>query len=169
MEGNRRMGMVIIDSATGSIAEYACEVEITECDPLPDGRFHIEVESRRRFRILQCWDQDGYRIAEMEWIHDEVPPEGSKEIAELLEMTNNIAEYARLWIQSKKTAVRQDRKKLYRLLNKESTMPSSQDPESFSFWFATLTDRRPSERLDLLRMRDTKRRLQQGLVYTRAN
>ncbi|CAM8978204.1 unnamed protein product [Rhodiola kirilowii] len=169
MEGNRRMGMVIIDSATGSIAEYACEVEITECDPLPDGRFHIEVESRRRFRILQCWDQDGYRIAEMEWIHDEVPPEGSKEKAELLEMTNNIAEYARLWIQSKKTAVRQDRKKLYRLLNKESTMPSSQDPESFSFWFATLTDRRPSERLDLLRMRDTKRRLQQGLVYTRAN
>uniref|UniRef100_A0A7N1A932 Uncharacterized protein n=1 Tax=Kalanchoe fedtschenkoi TaxID=63787 RepID=A0A7N1A932_KALFE len=169
MEGNRRMGMVIIDSTTGSIAEYACEVEITECDPLSDGRFHIEVESRRRFRILQCWDQDGYRIAEVEWIQDEQPPDGSKEKAELLEMTNNIAEYARLWIQSKKTAVRQDRKKLYRLLSKESSMPSPQDPESFSFWFATLTDRRPSERLNLLRMRDTKKRLQLGLVYTGAN
>ncbi|KAL6995160.1 hypothetical protein U1Q18_005295 [Sarracenia purpurea var. burkii] len=43
MEGNRRMGMVITDSTTGSIADFACEVEITECEPLPDGRFFLEV------------------------------------------------------------------------------------------------------------------------------
>ncbi|ONI10758.1 hypothetical protein PRUPE_4G066700 [Prunus persica] len=42
MEGNLRMGMVITDSSTGSIAEFACEVEITEFAPLPDGRFHLE-------------------------------------------------------------------------------------------------------------------------------
>ncbi|KAL3813017.1 hypothetical protein ACJIZ3_014285 [Penstemon smallii] len=30
MEGNRRMGMVVVDSSSGSIADYACEVEITE-------------------------------------------------------------------------------------------------------------------------------------------
>ncbi|KAL4601003.1 hypothetical protein ACB092_11G240500 [Castanea dentata] len=45
MEGNHRMGMVIPDSTTGSIADYACEVEITECEPLPDGRFYLEHHS----------------------------------------------------------------------------------------------------------------------------
>ncbi|KAG6404003.1 hypothetical protein SASPL_136237 [Salvia splendens] len=30
MEGNRRMGMVVIDPSTGSVVDYACEVEITE-------------------------------------------------------------------------------------------------------------------------------------------
>ncbi|KAJ0106045.1 hypothetical protein Patl1_18799 [Pistacia atlantica] len=44
MEGNHRMGMVIIDPTTGSIADFACEVEITECEPLPDGRFLLEVK-----------------------------------------------------------------------------------------------------------------------------
>uniref|UniRef100_A0A2N9G315 Lon N-terminal domain-containing protein n=1 Tax=Fagus sylvatica TaxID=28930 RepID=A0A2N9G315_FAGSY len=82
MEGNHRMGMVIIDSTTGSIADFACEVEITECEPLPDGRFYLEIESRRRFRIVQSWDQDGYRVAEVEWVKDIYPPEGSRERAE---------------------------------------------------------------------------------------
>ncbi|XP_027167352.1 LON peptidase N-terminal domain and RING finger protein 3 isoform X2 [Coffea eugenioides] len=79
MEGNRRMGMVIIDSTTGSIADYGCEVEITDCEPLPDGRFFLEVESRRRCRIIQNWDQDGYRVAEVEWVQDLYPPEGTVE------------------------------------------------------------------------------------------
>ncbi|KAF9625766.1 hypothetical protein IFM89_026906 [Coptis chinensis] len=44
MEGNHRMGMVAVDSAAGSVADFACEVEITEwvCEPLPDGRFYLE-------------------------------------------------------------------------------------------------------------------------------
>ncbi|CAK9160521.1 unnamed protein product [Ilex paraguariensis] len=43
MERNHRMGMVINDSTTDSIADYACEVEITDCEPLPDGRFYLQV------------------------------------------------------------------------------------------------------------------------------
>ncbi|KAH1265969.1 hypothetical protein GmHk_01G001569 [Glycine max] len=35
--------LAILDS-TSSLAEFACEVEITECEPLPDGRFYIEVK-----------------------------------------------------------------------------------------------------------------------------
>ncbi|KAK2981374.1 hypothetical protein RJ640_003334 [Escallonia rubra] len=83
MEGNRRMGMAIVDSTTGSVAEYACEVEITDCEPLPDGRFFLELESRRRCRILQNWDQDGYRVAEVEWIQDICPSEGTQERADV--------------------------------------------------------------------------------------
>ncbi|KAJ0104914.1 hypothetical protein Patl1_18800 [Pistacia atlantica] len=33
---------------------------------------------------------------------------------------------------------------------------------------ATLSDRRPSERLELLRIRDTRERLRRGLIFLRA-
>ncbi|KAF2316067.1 hypothetical protein GH714_040862 [Hevea brasiliensis] len=102
MEGNHRMGMVVLDSTAGSIVDFACEVEITECEPLPDGRLS-RVESRRRFRILRSWDQDGYRVAEVDWVQDDPP----KRRAELV----------------------------------------------------TLSDRKPYEKLELLRIRDTEERI----------
>ncbi|XP_023003950.1 probable receptor-like protein kinase At5g61350 [Cucurbita maxima] len=174
MEGNHRMGMVIVDSTTGSIADFACEVEITECEPLADGRFYLEIESRRRFHIIRSWDQDGYRVAEIEWVNDVAPAEGTREQAELQEMTNNAAEYAQSWIRKAKEASRRvmgfltDHSKHDRLLNVEAMMPSSRDPERFSFWLATLSNRRPLERLELLRMTDTRERIRRGLVYLKA-
>ncbi|XP_044483988.1 LOW QUALITY PROTEIN: LON peptidase N-terminal domain and RING finger protein 3-like [Mangifera indica] len=164
MEGNHRMGMVIIDPTTGSVAEFACEVEITECEPLPDGRFLLEIESRRRFQILRSWDQDGYRVAEVDWVQDI----NAEPRANLQELTNNAARFAQLYLRRKKGAARQDRRRLEKLLNIEVMMPSPQDPERFSFWLATLTDRRPLERLELLCIRDTNERLRRGLIYLRA-
>ncbi|KAI3463933.1 hypothetical protein Pfo_020596 [Paulownia fortunei] len=168
MEGNRRMGMVTIDSSTGSIADYACEVEITDCEPLPDGRFFLEVESRRRCRIIRNWDQDGYRIAEVEWVQDSYPTEGSTERNDLLETTHKAAAFARQWIREAQDAAQGDRIRLAELFKAEGLMPPTQDPERFSFWLATLTNRRPSERLDLLRLRDTKERIRRGLLYMKA-
>ncbi|XP_023924977.2 uncharacterized protein LOC112036407 [Quercus suber] len=167
MEGNHRMGMVITDSTTGSIADFGCEVEITECDPLSDGRFYLEIESRRRFRIIRSWDQDGYRVAEVDWVND-IPPEGTRERAELQETTNNAAEYAQSWIRRAREAARQDPRRLEKLLNVEAMKPTPQDPERFSFWLATLSNRRPNERLELLRIRDTRERIKRGLIYLRA-
>ncbi|KAJ8753287.1 hypothetical protein K2173_019686 [Erythroxylum novogranatense] len=167
MEGNHRMGMVVIDSSTGSIADFACEVEITECEPLPDGRFYLEIESRRRFRILRSWDQDGYRMADIEWVQDYLP-EQSEVREELQEFTNNAAEFAQSWLRRAKEAARQDRRRLEKLLNVESMMPTQLNPELFSFWLASISDRRPYERLELLRTRDTAERIRRGLVYLRA-
>ncbi|KAI3673390.1 hypothetical protein L6452_39508 [Arctium lappa] len=168
MEGNRRMGMVILDSTTGSVAEYACEVEITDCEPLPDGRFFLEVESRRRCRILRNWDQDGYRVAEIEWVQDLSPLEGTKERSDLQDMTDKVAEYARSWIKVAQEAARGDQIRLTELHKAEGLMPSTRDFESFSFWLATLTNRRPQERLDLLRIRDTTARLRRAYHYMKA-
>ncbi|CAL1411824.1 unnamed protein product [Linum trigynum] len=167
MEGNRRMGMVIVDPNTGALADYACEVEITECEPLPDGRFYLEIESRRRFCILESWDQDGYRVAEVEWVQDHQPAQ-SEEKVQLQELTNSAAEYTRSWLQKAREAARQDRRRLEKLLNVEAMMPVPLDPERFSFWLATLSDRRPHERLELLRLRDTAERISRGLVFLKA-
>ncbi|EXB38546.1 LON peptidase N-terminal domain and RING finger protein 3 [Morus notabilis] len=139
MEGNHRMGMVIVDPNTGTLADFACEVEITE-----------------------------YRVAEIECVQDIYPPEGSEERADLQETTNNAVEYARSWITRAKEAAQFDQRKLEKIHNLESMMPTAQDPERFSFWLATLTNRRPHERLELLRMRDTKERMTRGLIYLRA-
>ncbi|XP_028084455.1 LON peptidase N-terminal domain and RING finger protein 1 isoform X1 [Camellia sinensis] len=170
MEGNRRMGMVITDTSTGSIADFACEVEITECEPLPDGRFFLELESHRRFRILRNWDQDGYRVAEIEWVKDIYPSEGTRERTDLQEMTNNAAGFAQSWMRTARDAAqqRQDRSRLVELDKVESMMPTTGDPERYSFWLATLTNRRPSERLELLSLRDTNERIRRALVFMRA-
>nr|XP_043638516.1 LON peptidase N-terminal domain and RING finger protein 1-like isoform X2 [Erigeron canadensis] len=160
--------MVILDPTTGSVADYACEVEITDCEPLPDGRFFLEVESRRRFRILRNWDQDGYRVAEVEWVQDLLPPDGSREKHDLLQITNKVAAYARSWIKVAQEAAHRDQTRLMELHRAEGLMPSTNDPESFSFWLATLTNQRPQERLSLLRLRDTKERLRRGYYVMKA-
>ncbi|KAH0865183.1 hypothetical protein HID58_082394, partial [Brassica napus] len=111
MEGNHRMGMVALDSATGSPVDVACEVEITcfeklhRCDPLPDGRFVLELESHRRCRIVKAWDQDGYRVAEVEWVTD-LPPQSDQEKADLRELTTSAASFARAWLERAKEADR---------------------------------------------------------------
>ncbi|XP_058194920.1 uncharacterized protein LOC131311459 isoform X1 [Rhododendron vialii] len=169
MEGNRRMGMVIPDSRTGSIADFACEVEITECEPLPDGRFFLELESRRRFRVLRDWDQDGYRVAEIEWVRDISPSAGTTQREDLQEVINAAAEYAQSWMKTAREEAqqRQDRARLLELDELESMMPTTRDPELYSFWLTTLTRRRPSEKLELLRERDTNQRISKALVYLR--
>jgi len=41
------------------------------------------VEGSRRFHILRSWDQDGYRVAEVEWLQDIPLPEGSQQKREV--------------------------------------------------------------------------------------
>ncbi|XP_006651544.1 LON peptidase N-terminal domain and RING finger protein 1 [Oryza brachyantha] len=160
MEGNRRMGMVAIDSATGTVADCGCEVEIMECEPLPDGRFYLEVEGSRRFRILRSWDQDGYRVAEIEWLQDISLPEGSQERKDLMERANAASELAKTYVRRARELARPARRT--RQLDLES-MPGPQDPENFSFWLVNLINLRPSDRLDLLRLRDTRERISRTL------
>ncbi|CAI0434160.1 unnamed protein product [Linum tenue] len=132
----------------------------------------LQIESRRRFCILESWDQDGYRVAEVEWVQDHQPARSEEKVQvcwfELQELTNSAAEYTRSWLQKAREAARQDRRRLEKLLNVEAMMPVPLDPERFSFWLATLSDRRPHERLELLRLRDTAERISRGLVFLKA-
>jgi hypothetical protein len=70
MAGNRRFGMTGVD-AQHCLLPWCTEVEITECEALPDGRFYLEVVGRRRCRIVSSEEQDGYRIARVEF---DAPP-----------------------------------------------------------------------------------------------
>eukprot|EP00262_Sarcandra_glabra_P003214 TRINITY_DN1379_c0_g1_i3.p1 TRINITY_DN1379_c0_g1~~TRINITY_DN1379_c0_g1_i3.p1 ORF type:complete len:263 (+),score=41.96 TRINITY_DN1379_c0_g1_i3:306-1094(+) len=166
MEGNHRMGMGIIDS-TDAIADYACEVEITECEPLPDGRFFLEVEGRRRFRIIRSWDQDGYRVAKVEWVQDICPPAGTREREDLQQVTRGAAELAHTWIKQAKEAARTVRRSRHMDLRQAEGMPGPQDPERFSFWLVNLVNLKPADKMELLRLRDTRERISRGLIFLR--
>ncbi|CAI8596280.1 unnamed protein product [Vicia faba] len=74
----------------------------------------------------------------------------------IAELIDNAAASARSWIGRAKEAARHDQRRLEKFVNVEGMIPSLRDPERFSFWLATLSNRRPSERLELLRIRDTK-------------
>ncbi|KAH7447075.1 hypothetical protein KP509_01G089900 [Ceratopteris richardii] len=162
MEGNHRMGMVGIDVQTGTIADVACEVEITECQPLPDGRFYLEIEGRRRCHLVKTWDQDGYRVGEVTWFKDKVVDDGAS-LAELRSTAESAANLARLWITE--ASQRDSHNGLVDRLNEA---PSTNDPELFSFWVATLLHLPSGEKLRLLRLTDTRERLAQDLIFLRS-
>ena len=71
LEGNRRFGMVEYDRGAGDMKSLGSEVEITKCDPLPDGRFHVTIVGRRRIRVLSSRVQDGYALATVRYLKDD--------------------------------------------------------------------------------------------------
>ncbi|KAG0559705.1 hypothetical protein KC19_10G124700 [Ceratodon purpureus] len=166
VEGNHRFGMVRIEDS-GSLAEVACEVEITECEPLPDGRFHIEVVGKRRFRMTETWEQDGYRVAKVQWLHDTVHPDGSSEKEQLDRSVQTAADLVNGFITRAREIARSDRR-LLELLNRTEGMPSVREPERFSFWVANLLHTSSRERLQYLRMTDTHERLSREISRLRA-
>ncbi|KAL2636396.1 hypothetical protein R1flu_007875 [Riccia fluitans] len=167
MEGNHRMGMVGVDETTGRLATVGCEVEICECQPLPDGRFHIEVEGRRRFCINKTWDQDGYRVAQVQWIEDAPLEEGSSESEELTDLLKKVSTLAKLWFQRAEFLSRHDRRAIVDMVmdmaKRVENTPDLAQAESFSFSIANLLRTSRYDRLQLLRTTDTRERLEREM------
>eukprot|EP00249_Psilotum_nudum_P019303 c27187_g1_i1 orf=247-1761(+) len=164
MEGNHRMGMVGFDPKTGSLADTACEVAIIECEPLPDGRFYLEVEGCRRCHIIKTWEQDGYRVGQVAWIQDSLAESiaSQKEVSsgQLQELTMRTADLAQTWIACAQETSQTDRHNRFsEMLNYAEGMPEPHEPERFSFWVANLLHMKAAERLDFLRLTDTHKRL----------
>ncbi|MEE6478333.1 hypothetical protein FKM82_011821 [Ascaphus truei] len=67
--GTKRFGMCIYESGK-SFADYGCMLEILSLDYLPDGRSLVETVGRRRFRVVQRGQLDGYHTAEVEYLAD---------------------------------------------------------------------------------------------------
>eukprot|EP01048_Picozoa_sp_COSAG05_P013465 COSAG05_NODE_1437_length_4887_cov_5.343150_3_plen_489_part_00 len=82
LESNRKFGMVGFGNAGSSLVDQrrlGTEVEITECVPQRDGRFHLEVVGRRTFEMHETWDEDGYSVANVTWLDPRPLPEPGAE------------------------------------------------------------------------------------------
>ena len=83
MEGNRRFGMIqSCSNSENGICSSGTECEVVECEPLADGRYFLEVVGRRRFDVLETWEQDGHRIAKAKYFQDQ-PVQDKQELASI--------------------------------------------------------------------------------------
>lgn len=136
MEGNRAFGMATVNRQH-QLSEVACEAEITECQPLPDGRYYIEVLGKRRFRPIETWEQDGYRVARPEYVTDEPPPADSEAAQQLAREAAEVEALADSWAERLRTMA-QTRRGVAELLVRAGDKPAAAGPEALSFWVANL-------------------------------
>ncbi|KAK9843647.1 hypothetical protein WJX81_000969 [Elliptochloris bilobata] len=157
MEGNRRFGMATL-RAGNQLNEVATECEITECQPQPDGRYHLEIVGRRRFRIEEAWELDGYRVARPGVMADARPEAGSAEAAELEALTEQATQLVAQWIERVRRLLVGEVRVL-ELLRRAGERPPPGDHEALSFWVANLMPFKPSERARMLATSVTRERL----------
>jgi len=151
-------------------AALIVQVEIVECQPLPDGRFGIEIEGKQRFKIAECWEQDGYRVARPVFYSDTPVPEGTPEAEALGALAAEVEDLADRFVAKVReilSASRQpgtNRRALQQLLcragSKPAGPPETDMYQALSFWAGALSIHNDADRQDMIRMRDTKLRLQ---------
>ena len=87
MSGSRTFGMIGLNRR-GQLYPVGCEVQIEDCNCLPDGRFEIEVIGVRRFSVEKCEEQDGYRLAHAEYIRDQESLPTQESVVELASLVD---------------------------------------------------------------------------------
>jgi len=138
LSGNGKFGIIFSASSIGT------EVYIKNCMPLPDGRFLLTVVGKKRFRIVERQNMDGYEVARTEDIQDTVEG-GTTQILEEIEtkMNTNIDMAFRAYFE-------------------EMEHGNSFD---FSFGIASLLPISMRQKQKLLEMTSTKERLQMELQH----
>jgi len=122
------------------------EVSIKECVPLVDGRFYITVLGRKRFRVLETQNMDGYPVAKYEEVRETIE-EGLTNY--MTEVTNKIGTDLNLPF----NAYFED----LQLTN----------PYDFSMGIASVLPIRNTQRQKMLEVTSTKMRLEMALEHIR--
>ena len=160
MAGARRFGVASV-RPDHSLYDVCTEVEITECEPLPDGRYYIEVVGRRRFRPEEPHEQDGYRVARAKIFTDAPPAPGSPQEQELDAIASEVESMADAWV-TRMRALGESRRAAAELLRRVEPKPAQcTDKERLSFWVSNLVSPvidDPSMKMRLLSMECTMER-----------
>jgi len=166
MDGNRIFAMG--EAVPAGVRPEACQVEIIECQSLPDGRYGIEVVGKRRLRISRTWDQDGYRVAQPEYFGDVPVEPGTPAAEELTALATSVSALADAFIGKVRSHAHRNRQVLQFLSRAGDKPEDASNPEALSFWASSLCMFDPSERLRLLRTTDTAERLRCAEAALRA-
>ncbi|KAM4621461.1 LON peptidase N-terminal domain and RING finger protein 3-like isoform 2-T2 [Polymixia lowei] len=98
--GTKCFGMCLGDNLKG-FADYGCLLEIRNVDFFPDGRSVVDTIGRRRFKVIQHSQRDGYNTADIEYLED-VKVEGLAE-RELQSLHDTVYDQALIWVNSLKS------------------------------------------------------------------
>eukprot|EP01052_Picozoa_sp_SAG31_P032466 SAG31_NODE_3564_length_4120_cov_2.575479_1_plen_447_part_10 len=73
LDGDRKFGMIGVGHVPVDQVQVGTEVEILESRQLHDGRYHLQIQAKRRFVVVREWQVDGYRCSRVQYYRDGEP------------------------------------------------------------------------------------------------
>ncbi|KAM9373896.1 LON peptidase N-terminal domain and RING finger protein 3 isoform 2-T2 [Phaethornis superciliosus] len=155
--GTKQFGMCISDPVKG-FADYGCILEIRNVEFFADGRSVVDSIGKRRFKVIEHSQRDGYNTADIEYIEDQKVQ--GQEYAALLVLHDSVYDQAYLWFNSLKQALKS------RILSHFGPMPAKDpDPQSnpngpaWCWWVLAVLPLENRAQLPFLAMKSLKDRL----------
>ncbi|XP_014462635.2 LON peptidase N-terminal domain and RING finger protein 3 isoform X1 [Alligator mississippiensis] len=155
--GTKQFGMCIGDPVKG-FADYGCILEIRSVEFFADGRSVVDSIGKRRFKVIQHSQRDGYNTADIEYIEDQKVQ--GQEYAELLVLHDSVYEQAHTWFNSLKQALKS------RILSHFGPMPAKDpDPQAnpngpaWCWWVLAVLPLENRAQLPFLAMKSLRDRL----------
>ncbi|XP_053932067.1 LON peptidase N-terminal domain and RING finger protein 3 isoform X2 [Cuculus canorus] len=155
--GTKQFGMCISDPVKG-FADYGCILEIRNVEFFADGRSVVDSIGKRRFKVIQHSQRDGYNTADIEYIEDQKVQ--GQEYAALLGLHDSVYDQAYMWFNSLKQALKS------RILSHFGPMPAKDpDPQAnpngpaWCWWVLAVLPLENRAQLPFLAMKSLKDRL----------
>nr|XP_056715548.1 LON peptidase N-terminal domain and RING finger protein 3 [Euleptes europaea] len=155
--GTKQFGMCIGDPVKG-FADYGCMLEIRNVEFFADGRSVVDSIGKRRFKVIQHSQRDGYNTADIEYIEDHTVQ--GEEYAELIVLHDSVYDQAYMWFNSLKPALKS------RILNHFGPMPAKDlelqanpNGPAWCWWILAVLPLESRAQLPFLAMTSLKERL----------
>ncbi|XP_065412742.1 LON peptidase N-terminal domain and RING finger protein 3 isoform X4 [Chrysemys picta bellii] len=139
-------------------ADYGCILEIRNVEFFADGRSVVDSIGKRRFKVIEHSQRDGYNTADIEYIEDQKVQ--GENYAELLVLHDSVYDQAYMWFNSLKQPLKS------RILSHFGPMPAKDpDPQAspngpaWCWWVLAVLPLESRAQLPFLAMKSMKDRL----------
>ncbi|XP_043983326.1 LON peptidase N-terminal domain and RING finger protein 3-like [Gambusia affinis] len=155
--GTNCFGMCLGDDLKGFVG-YGCLLEIRNVKFFSDGRSVVDTIGRRRFKIVQHRERDGYNTADVEYLED-VKVEGRAE-RELQSLHDAVYDQALVWVNSLKAEQKQRIEGHFGPMpRKDPELQASPNGPSWCWWLLAVLPLEGRAQLPFLALTSLKDRL----------
>ncbi|XP_054890185.1 LON peptidase N-terminal domain and RING finger protein 3-like [Poeciliopsis prolifica] len=155
--GTNCFGMCLGDDLKGFVG-YGCLLEIRDVKFFSDGRSVVDTIGRRRFKIIQHRERDGYNTADVEYLED-VKVEGIAE-RELQSLHDTVYDQALVWVNSLKAEQKQRIEGHFGPMpKKDPELQASPNGPSWCWWLLAVLPLEGRAQLPFLALTSLKDRL----------
>uniref|UniRef100_A0A665TBB7 LON peptidase N-terminal domain and ring finger 3 n=1 Tax=Echeneis naucrates TaxID=173247 RepID=A0A665TBB7_ECHNA len=155
--GTNCFGMCLGDELKG-FADYGCLLEIRDVQFFSDGRSVVDTIGRRRFKVIQHRERDGYNTADIEYLED-VKVEGVAK-RELQSLHDAVYDQALVWVNSLKAEQKERIEGHFGPMpEKDSELQASPNGPSWCWWLLAVLPLEGRAQLPFLALTSLKDRL----------
>ncbi|XP_070818060.1 LON peptidase N-terminal domain and RING finger protein 3-like [Chaetodon trifascialis] len=155
--GTNCFGMCLGDDLKG-FADYGCLLEIRDVKFFSDGRSVVDTIGRRRFKVIQHSERDGYNTADIEYLED-VTVEGVAE-RELQSLHDTVYDQALVWVNSLKAEQKERIEGHFGPMpGKDPVLQTSPNGPSWCWWLLAVLPLEGRAQLPFLALTSLKDRL----------